>query len=93
MRVDSRQALKETGGAPDLPELDAMADAVALGEGSEQEHDLLECRVARPFTEPAHRHLDVGGPRPDRSQGIRRSEPQVVVAVNADHGSMRAPLC
>ena len=48
-------------------------------------HDLLQRRVARPFTDAVDGALHLPGARFDGSERVRHGEPEVVVAMDADH--------
>ena len=82
------QALEEPRRAADFSELDAMGEAFTLPEGSQQERNLLQRGIARPFPETTHRHLDMRGARPDDGEGVRRGKTEVIVAV---HSYQRRP--
>ena len=54
------------------------------GSRPEGHHDLLQGGVAGALAEAVDGDLDLAGARLDRGQRVRRGEPQVVVAVDAD---------
>ena len=82
---EAGQVADEPRGRGDLLGLDAADEIRELGRaGPERHDDLLERRVAGPLAEAVDRDLDLARAGLDGGERVRRGEPEVVVAVDAD---------
>ena len=90
---EAREVAHEPRGRGDLVGGDRGGEVRELRRaGPKGHHDLFETRIARALAQTVDGHLDLARARLHRGQGVRRGEPQVVVAVDGDDGAVADAL-
>jgi 2-polyprenyl-3-methyl-5-hydroxy-6-metoxy-1,4-benzoquinol methylase len=83
---DPAPLLDEPRERADPGRIDAGVDAERRAVDAERHHDLLERGIAGALADPVHRDLHLAGAGGDRRERVRGGEPEVVLAVERDHG-------
>ena len=81
---------QELAGPEQLLRIHAAVEPHRVRPNAPRDHDLLERGVAGPLPDAVDRAFDLAGPGFDRCERVGDGEPQVVVAMRAEHDALRA---
>ena len=85
---DAGQAADQSRGLVDLRGIDAGRRVKDVGTHPQRHHDLLQGGVARALPDPVDRALHLPGAVGDRRKRIGHRQPEIIMTVHADDGSM-----